>query len=67
MLFCSRHLTTPPSSASYTPEPDFDLTDVDVGQEAEGHKEDWESSTAFLNSIAPLLLPSQRQVTQNTK
>jgi len=57
MLFrCRRHLTTPPSLASYTHGPDFGLTGVDVGQEAQGHKEDRGSSTAFLkehSSSAP--------------
>lgn len=48
MLLCSRHLTTPPSLASYTPDPDLGLTDVDVSQEAQGHKEDWGFSIAFL-------------------
>ncbi|PKU49018.1 hypothetical protein llap_671 [Limosa lapponica baueri] len=50
MFFSSRRRTTPPSLASYTPEPDFGLSDADVGREAQGHKEDWESSIAFLNS-----------------
>lgn len=48
MLFCSRHLTTPPILASYIPEPHFSLMDVDVGQEAQGHKEVWVSSMGFL-------------------
>lgn len=44
MFLCSRHLTAPPSLASYVSEPDFGLMDVDVGQEAQGNKEYWGSS-----------------------
>lgn len=53
-LPCSRRLTAPLSLAGYTPEPDFGLMDVGVGQEAQGHKEYWGVLHSFVK-IAWLL------------